>query len=82
MPRSYTTQRMARSARLDVRVEPELRERVEARADELGQSLTTFVERALMVALEVTDGQAALDAREAAEHRAPVVPSSREPRRW
>ena len=42
---------MAKDARLELRVDPELKRRVDARAAELGQKTTTFVERALEKAL-------------------------------
>lgn len=40
-----------KTARLELRVDPGLKARVEARAEELGQKTTTFVERALERAL-------------------------------
>lgn len=43
-----------RTARMEIRTTPERRAAVEARAQELGQSLTTFVERALDKALGET----------------------------
>lgn len=42
---------MAKTARLDLRLDPDLKARVDAEADRLGQKVTTFVERALESAL-------------------------------
>lgn len=48
-----------KSARLALRIDPDLKARVEALAAERGQTLTVFVERALEVALGAADGMKA-----------------------
>jgi predicted transcriptional regulator len=56
--------RMSTRRRLDLRLPPELVERVDARAAELGQTRTKFVERALEAALGPQQGGKAREAEE------------------
>ena len=53
-----------KDARLELRISPDLKKRVEAEADKRGQKITTFVERALEAELarSAVGGQSRADA--------------------